>query len=68
MFFESNDCQMRLTMLIESNESQTHSNKAFWIKWKSLHSSKLIDPNESQIHSNKPFLNKWKSNEFLKAN
>jgi hypothetical protein len=30
---ESDKCQMHATVLIEWNESQTHLNKANWIKW-----------------------------------
>ena len=33
--FESNESQMHSAMLIETNESRTHSNEASWIKWKS---------------------------------
>jgi hypothetical protein len=63
--FELN--QMHSTMLIESNESQTHSTKAFWIKWKSNATKKLIESNESQTHSNKANQIKWKSSTCKKG-
>ena len=59
-FFGLNVSQMHSTMLIESNERQTHSNNAFWIKWKLNAFKKLIESNESQTHSNKANQIKWK--------
>ena len=39
------------TKLIESNESQTHSNKDFVLNESQIHSTKLIESNESHTHS-----------------
>ena len=62
-------------MLIESNESQLHSNKANWIKWR-LIAIKQIYLNEMNgkciiqtklIDTNKTYLIKWKVI-FIKQN
>ena len=62
------------TKLIESNESEVHSNKAIWFKQSLLNEmkakciqTKLIESNESQVHSNKANWIKWKSSTFKQS-
>jgi len=59
------------TNLIDSNESEVHSNKVNWFKRKSsafkkslLIQIKLIESNECQVHLNKANWIKWKLNVF----
>jgi hypothetical protein len=60
---------MHSLKLIELKESQTHSNKAFWIKWrwKAFNKANWIEC-ESQMNSKKANWIKWKWNAFNKAN